>query len=102
MDRDATTMTAEWEWWDGTIREGNFLCRDLNAVRLAWLEEGVVPSCNPRGINKFHSISRCVGDGVLKLKAVPQFFEDLREVMPQFSPGGWSRSAWLPCAPSNG
>ena len=82
MDRDQAAAAPEWEWWDGTQRAGNFISsRNLAAVRQEWMEEGVVPIANPCGVGRFSSIQRCVDDGMLKLKAAPQFFSELREVM---------------------
>ena len=81
MDRDLTGKREEWEWWDGSVKEGCFICDAIGHVRDEWLREGIVPITNARGVNKFNSIARKVGDGVMKLKAAPQFYNDRRDCM---------------------
>ena len=81
MDRDVKAPT-EWQFWDGEIKPGCFIVRQsLEAIRQEWLHEGIVPISNASGFCKFSSIMRCVGDSMMKLKAAPQFFSDISEVM---------------------
>ncbi len=63
------------------MKEGSFICDDLTYVREQWLQESIVPISNPRGVNKFNAIARKIGDGVLKLKAAPQFHLDIKDCM---------------------
>ncbi len=81
MGRDLKTKYDEWEWWNGSVKEGSYICNDLLHVRNEWLREGIVPISNVRGVNKFISIARKVGDGVMELKAAPQFYSDLKDCM---------------------
>ena len=82
MDRDVQATSSTWEWWDGTLQAGSFITQvPLAVTRQQWLEEGIVPMANACGIAKFSSITRVVDDGLLKLKAAPQFMSEIQDVM---------------------
>ena len=63
----------EWSYYE-TVQDGSFYTDDIQSVRLAWLNEHVVPKTKCRDVGEFTSISR----GNCVVHQAPMFFHELR------------------------
>ena len=68
-----------WEFFDGTIKPGNFYAEDLRSIRIKLLKQGICPKTRLKNIFDIGKLSINVGKDICKIHSLPMYYEEIKE-----------------------